>query len=484
MTGSVVIVRIVHDQGEREQSLDPEPRSGPSAQLRCEHRSPVATPRGDLGGPLGPASTSYLGAYSIQMTNSIRAAREHPEHDEGTPDGPLAGVRILALEQMQALPFATQLLARLGADVVKVEPLAGESGRGAMPSMGDPEGRPVGATFLRGNLNKRSICIDLKNPEGRDLALRLIPRFDVVAENSKPGVMERLGLSYPEIEAIHPGCIYASVSGFGKTLDSPYQSWMAYAPIVEAMSGIYEMKRMGDQPPTVSPVGALGDISAALFTTVGILAALRHRDHTGHGQQVDVAMFDAVLSMTDIVSNFWSMGLTGGATGPVINHGFRARDGWFVLQVGREEHFAKLASTVDHVDWLDDPRFATRQGWMDHLESDIRPAIENWASEMTRLEVCAALADAELAAGPCLRGEELASDPHVVSHRMLVGIDRPDGVQQPVLVVGNPVKLSKVPEPDDVRPPWVGEHTDRVLSLELGLDQAELADLHSRNVIA
>jgi crotonobetainyl-CoA:carnitine CoA-transferase CaiB-like acyl-CoA transferase len=416
--------------------------------------------------------------------NSLGLALDAPDPDAAPADAPLAGIRILALEQMQALPFATQLLARLGADVVKIEPLTGESGRGAMPAMEDPNGHRVGATFLRGNMNKRSVCIDLKKPEGRALVLDLVPKFDVVAENSKPGVMDRLGLTYADIAKVHPGCIYASVSGFGKTLESPYQSWLAYAPIVEAMSGIYEMKRIDDQPPVVSPVGALGDISAALFTTVGILAALRHRDQTGRGQQVDVAMFDSVIAMTDIVANFWSMGLTNGATGPLINHGFRAGDGWFVLQVSREAHFAKLARLVGHSDWLDDERFATRQGWMDHLESDIRPAIEGWASDKTRLQCCEAMSAVDLAAGPCFRDEELATDRHVASHRMLVGIDRPDGVEQPVLVAGNPVKFSDIPERRDVRPPWVGEHTDDILAAELGFDEKTLTSLRAGGVIA
>src|SRR5215475_3117983 len=192
---------------------------------------------------------------------------------------PLDGVSVLALEQMQALPFATQLLARLGADVVKVEPAgSGDSGRGSLPAMTDPHGRRVGATFLRNNLGKRSVCVNLKDPRGRDLVLRLAPRFDVIAENSRAGAMARLGLGYEDIRAVHPAGIYVSVSGFGNTVAAPYRDWPAFAPVVEAMSGIYEMKRADGEPPRVSPVGALGDISTALFATVGILAALRHRE--------------------------------------------------------------------------------------------------------------------------------------------------------------------------------------------------------------
>jgi crotonobetainyl-CoA:carnitine CoA-transferase CaiB-like acyl-CoA transferase len=398
---------------------------------------------------------------------------------------PLAGVRILALEQMQALPYATQLLAHLGADVVKVEPLGGgDSGRGSLPAMTDPDGRAVGATFLRNNLGKRSICVNLKDPRGRALVLDLAPRFDVVAENSKAGAMTRLGLGYCDVAAVHPAGIYVSVSGFGNSVPTPYRDWPAYAPIVEAMSGIYEMKRLGDEPPTVAPVGALGDISAALFATIGILAALRHREATGRGQYVDIAMFDAVLAMTDIVTNFWSMGLRRGDLGPLIMHGFRARDGWFILQVGRAEQFGRLAALIGHPDWIDDPRFAARQGWVDHLEDVLRPAIEKWASGLTKIEAARAMSAVGLAAGPCLADEEVVADRHVAARGMLVEIARTDGVEQPVLVPGNPVRMSAVPpQPAGRRPPWLGEHTSAVLSAELGLSADQIAVLREAGVI-
>jgi formyl-CoA transferase len=399
---------------------------------------------------------------------------------------PLSGVRVLALEQMQALPYATQLLAHLGADVVKVEPPSGgDSGRGALPAMADPFGRNVGATFLRNNLGKRSVCVNLKDPRGRSLVLSLARRFDVVAENSKAGSMARLGLGYPDVAAVHPAGIYVSVSGFGNSVPTPYQDWPAYASIVEAMSGIYEMKRVGDQPPTVNPVGALGDISAALFATIGILAALRHREATGHGQYVDIAMFDAVLAMTDIVTNFWSMGLRKGEMAPLIMHGFRAKDGWFVLQVGRPAQFGALVSLIGYPSWASDPRFATRQGWLDHMETVLRPAIEAWASGMTKMEACQALGAAGLAAGPCLEDEEVVRDPHVAARGMLIPISRTDGVAQRVLTPGNPVRLSSMPPtPDGLRVPWLGEHTDDVLSSELGLSSSELTSLREAGVIA
>jgi formyl-CoA transferase len=400
------------------------------------------------------------------------------------PTRPLDGVRILAIEQMQALPYATQLLARLGADVVKVEPVTGDLGRGSLPAIEDPDGRRVGATFLRNNFHKRSLAVNLKEPAGRDLVLRMAPRFDIVAENSKAGAIARLGLGYDDIRAVHPTVIYASVSGFGNLGESPYRSWPAFAPIVEAMSGIYEMKREGDRPPAVSPVGALGDISAALFCAVGLLAALRQRDLTGQGQYVDVAMLDSVIAFTDIVMNFWSMGVGNGNTAPIINHGFRAADGWFIMQVGREAHFERLARVVNQPEWLSDPRLESRAGWVEHLEDLLRPSIEKWAADKTRTEVCLLLSAEGVAAGPCLRDEEVVADEHARSRHMVSAIPRPGGSGPPVLVPGNPVKLSAVPEADDGRVPWLGEHTDEVLSDELGLAPSDIGALRARGVIA
>ncbi|MEZ5203169.1 MAG: CaiB/BaiF CoA-transferase family protein [Acidimicrobiales bacterium] len=397
---------------------------------------------------------------------------------------PLDGVRVLALEQMQSLPWATQLLGRLGAEVVKVEhPKGGDSGRGSLPAMTDPDGRRVGATFLRNNLSKRSICVDLKHPEGRQVILDLAPHFDVVCENFKAGTLDRLGLGWDDISAVAPRTVYLSVSGFGSS-GSPYDRWPAYAPIAEAMSGIYEFKRQGDQPPLVAPMGGLGDIGSGLFAVIGVLAALRQRDATGRGQRVDIAMLDALVSICDIVPNFWSMGLRNGDLGPLIMHGFRAADGWFIIQVGRENHFAKLVEAIGHPEWAQDPRFAERQGWIDHLDTVLRPAIESWASTRTKVEACDDLAALGVAAGPCFSDEEVVADEHVGARDMLVEVPRTDGVEQPVLVPGNPVKLSDMAEGPESRVPWLGEHTDAVLAAELGFDEARLAALREAGAIA
>ena len=397
---------------------------------------------------------------------------------------PLDGVRILAIETMQALPFATQLLGRLGADVLKVEPLGrGDLARGSQPAVADDRGRSIGATFLRNNLSKRSIAVDLKRPEGRDLVLGLAPGYDVFAENSRAGASSRLGLGFDDVRAHRADVVYLSVSGFGNTVETPYRDWPAFAPIVEAMSGIYAFKSPPGKPPVVAPVGALGDIGTALFATVGLLAALRQRDRTGEAQYVDIAMLDAMVAMTDIVTNLWSMGLRGGDLGAFILHGFAARDGWFIVQVGREDAFARLADAVGHAEWVDDPRFATRQGWIDNLDGTIRPAIEHWAAAMTKVEASAALSAAGVAAGPCFADEEVVADEHVAARDMLVECRRDDGVDQPILVPGNPVRIAGVAQGPERRVPWLGEHTDAVLTDELHLPPARIADLRSAGVV-
>lgn len=397
---------------------------------------------------------------------------------------PLDGVRVLAAEQMQALPFATQLLARLGAEVIKVEhPIHGESGRGASPSIEDPQGRMMGATFLRNNLNKRSVGLDLKHPKGRDLFIELAGKVDIVGENFKAGTMDRLGLGYDVLSRRWPELIYVSVSGFGNLGDSPYRSWPAYAMVPEAMSGLYDYSRLGDEPPRVIPAGALGDISSALFAVIGVQAALRQRDHTGRGQMVDIAMLDSMLAMGDVVTNFWSLGQTERVRSVIVGS-FRAADGWFVMQVAREHQFEALAKLVGEPGWLADERFATRDGWGIHTEDVIRPAVESWASKRTRVEVCDALGAANIPAGPSYTAPEVIEDEHVARRNMLVEMPRPDGDEEPVLIPGNPVKLSEVAEGPETRVPWVGEHTAEVLTEELGLTSADLHELRTEGVIS
>jgi crotonobetainyl-CoA:carnitine CoA-transferase CaiB-like acyl-CoA transferase len=265
---------------------------------------------------------------------------------------------------------------------------------------------------------------------------------------------------------------------------SPYGEWPALAAVVEAMSGIYELKREPGKPPTVSPMGALGDISTALFSTIGILCALRLRDATGKPQRVDVAMFDVLVAMTDIVVNFASLGVHGGLGAVGIMHGFQARDGYFILQVIREHQWAGLCDLIGRPEWKTDDRFANRAAWTDLLEPEIRPAVEAWAASRSKLECCDALTKAGLIAGPCFSADEVMADPHLADRHMLVAMDRTDGEENPVLTPGNPIKFHGVPEGPESRVPWLGEHTRAVLEQELNLESSAIDALFASGVVA
>ena len=399
---------------------------------------------------------------------------------------PLDGIRILAAEQMQTLPFATQLLARLGAEVIKIEhPINGESARGATPSMTDPNGRRVGATFLRNNLNKKSVGIDLNTPEGRDLFLRLVPNFDVIGENFKPGTMEKFGLSYETINQLHPEAIVISISGFGNSEDSPYKNWPAYNSVAEAMSGLYDFKRKDKNPPVVNPMGAVGDIASGLFGVIGILAAIRHRDITGEGQFIDLAMFDCMAALADVAINFHSMGIPREPNPPpYVIAPISCSDGYLVVQFVREHQFENLANLIGKSDWIKDPRFQERSGWGKHLHDIIIPSIEKWSQGKSRSEISGALAKANVASGPVLTAAEVVVDPHLNQRDMIISMQRTDEVEDPILIPGNPIKMSKVAEGPETRVPWVGEHTNDILLGELNLTQEELEDLRSGGIIS
>lgn len=398
---------------------------------------------------------------------------------------PLEGLRVLALEQMQALPFATQLMAHLGAEVIKVEhPERGDTGRGATPRVVDHTGREVGATYLRNNLGKRSIGIDLKSEAGRELVLRMAPHFDVVAENFKAGSLDAIGLGYEDVKRVAPKVIYASISGFGNLRPSPYKRWPAYAPIAEAMGSILEPTRREGEPPRPVPAQGLGDNASALFCTIGILSALRRRDLTGKGQHVDVAMYDAVLAIADMTPQLYSMGedlshATAGRTAIVA--AFEARDGYFVVAVFREHHFERFANTIGKPEWVGSAEFATRDLWASNIPTLVRPAVEAWAADKTKLEASRILAEQGIAAGPSNDGGDIANDPHVAAHDMLIEVPLPE--QEPMLLSGNPIKLSASPEGPVRSFPGLGEHTDEVLAEVLDLSEAELHSLRKEGVI-
>jgi crotonobetainyl-CoA:carnitine CoA-transferase CaiB-like acyl-CoA transferase len=393
---------------------------------------------------------------------------------------PLAGLRVLAAEHMQALPFGTQLLAVMGADVIKVEIPGGEAGRAGRPIVPQPDGTTTGGTFARNNVNKSSIVLDLKNPEGQATFLRLAEQVDVVAENMRPGVMDRLGLGYADIAAVAPGVVYLSVSGFGNLSPSPYSDWPAYAPVAEGMSGLFELSRAPGQRPRLGVAGALGDNAAALFAVIGVLTALRHRDVTGLGQHVDVSMFDSMMAINEMYPQVWSLGLppsmmSGKGTG--VMDTFEAGDGYFLIAVIRQHQLARLSELLHRPEWLTDPRLENSTNWSDYVEQIFRPAIEEWAGTRTRVEVVTELAKAGIPAGPCYTMDDLVTDEHVATHNMLVEL--PTDTDRSVLMVGNPIKMSRMSEGPLHSHPKPGQHGAEILGRVLGMDDTAVDKLRA-----
>ncbi len=407
---------------------------------------------------------------------------------------PLDGIRILAVEQMQALPYATQMMARLGAEVVKVEhPVAGESGRSSAPFIQDPDGRQVGVTYLRNNFNKKSIGIDIKSEKGRELVLELSTKFDVFAENFKSQTLNKMGLGYKDVLAKNDQIVYLSISGFGNT-DTPYSGWPAYAGVAEAMSSLYSWATPADKPPHISPLGAMGDTGSAVFGVIGVLAALRQRDNTGKGQFVDISMFDCMVALADVQIQYDSMNVERdpGKPGLLILDAFKASDGYFMIQVGREHQFEIMCDIIGKPEWKTDERFTDRQGWVAYLESDIRPAIEGWASSIGKLEASTQLAEAGVASGPCNSPKDVAADQHVELRQMITKMDLPDATEtetpktetpKTMSVPSNPVKISSLTEGGETRMPWLNEHTDEVLKAELALSDSDINELREGKII-
>lgn len=403
---------------------------------------------------------------------------------------PLDGMRVLALEQYVALPFMTNFLTRLGAEVVKIEPPGtGEQARAGLPGAPDAEGRAMGASFWRYNLGKKSVAVDVKLPEGQALVRRLVQKFDFFCENLGPGRMQRYGLDYAALSKDHPRLIYLSLTGFGAPGTSPFAHRPAMAGVPEAMSGAYEFARKAGQPPLVPPFGPIGDTGTGAIATIGALAAILHRERTGRGQFVDIAMYDAMLTLADLPPNFWSLGMRKpihadeDIRAPGVIDAFRAKDGYFTAYMIRRYQFERMTEIIGRPDLAADDRLRDAYQWAERTGDLIRPAIEGWAAKLTKHEAADRLMEGGVPAAPCNNQLDVINDPHVKARRMLVEMPRGDGGPEPVLVPGNPLKLSAMAEGPEQPNPLLGEHTDAILAAELGLDGAELARLRDAKVI-
>ncbi|WP_326540575.1 CaiB/BaiF CoA transferase family protein [Pseudorhodoferax sp.] len=410
-----------------------------------------------------------------------------PPAKPGPQPGALADLRVIDLTQMLAGPFCTQLLADQGAQVLKVEPLAGDGIRSAGPFRHDDGLRAFGGYFQSVNRNKSSIALDLKHADGRALLEQLIDGADVVVENFRTGVMDRLGLSWETLRARNPALVYATIRGFGdpRSGASPYAHWPAYDVVAQAMGGIMGITgAVGGDPTKIGP--GIGDIVPGLMLGIGILAAVHHARRTGQGQFVDVAMADGVLALCERI--VYQQSYEDRTPGPQGNRHpllcpfglFPARDGWVSIACPDEKLWARLAAAIDRPEMAHDPRYATNPARVQHAAAVIG-AVEAFTRARTKAEL-AALLGGIVPFGPVYTAQDIFDDPHFAQRDMLVEVEHP-GCPTPVRIAGVPIKLGTTPGGVHRRAPLLGEHTEEVLRA-LGVGQDRIHRLLAEGVIA
>ena len=405
--------------------------------------------------------------------------------------GPLAHLKVLDLSRILAGPWAAQLLGDYGADVVKVErPGTGDDTRGwGPPWTPDAHGDPTNdaAYFLCANRNKRSITVDFTRPEGQTLLHRLAADSDILIENFKVGGLKPYHLDYDTLHALNPRLIYCSITGFGQT--GPYAPRAGYDFLIQGMGGLMSITGRRDGEPGEGPqkVGvALTDVLTGLYATTAILAALAHRDRTGEGQHVDLALLDVQLaSLANQAANYLVTGESptrlGNAHPSIVPYqDFPTSDGAMIIACGNDAQFARLATTAAHPEWATDPRFATNRARVAHREAFVDAFIPI-AKTRTTATWIAQLEHANVPCGPINTIHDAFQDPHVQSRGMQIAMPHAAGATLPL--VANPVRLSATPVDYRHAPPLLGADTASILHDRLGLTQPELDALQAAKLI-
>ena len=395
----------------------------------------------------------------------------------------LDGIRILDMTQYEAGTSCTQALAWLGADVVKIEP----------PEHGDP-GRGVGRSsnidysqyFCAWNANKRSVALNLKNAEGRDLLLQLAPNFDVFVENYGPGVIEKMNIGYDVLREVNPALIYVRIKGFG--LSGPYASYRCMDMVAQAAAGAFSITGEPQGPPMM-PGPTTGDSGTGVQAAMAILAAYIQRQRTGEGQEIELSMQEAMIYFVRTrayIGSAWGTRATrrnGNAGGlPPVNiypcKPFGPNDYMYLMPVN-DGHWDALCASMDRPDLLVDPRFANTMSRIENGAA-LYAEICEWCSTRTKYEAMEAIAGAGVPCSACLDTGELHHDPHLKARGFIHEMDLPIHGKVPMLGFAPILSNSEV---EMTRPPHLGEHTDEVLTHELGLSDAQLEELRIQGSI-
>jgi crotonobetainyl-CoA:carnitine CoA-transferase CaiB-like acyl-CoA transferase len=398
--------------------------------------------------------------------------------------GPLAGLRVFDLTRVLAGPTATQMLGDLGAEVIKIEkPGSGDDTRGFAPPF--MPGSRESAYFTGVNRNKRSVTLDIATPKGQELALALIARCDILVENFKVGALAKYGLGYAQLHERFPRLIYCSITGFGQT--GPYAPRPGYDSLIQAMGGV--MSLTGEPEGLPQKVGVpVADLFAGLYGCIGILAALRHREQTGIGQQIDIGMLDThVAWLANQGMNYLATGENPPRLGNqhpniVPYQVFATEDGHIVLSIGNDPTFQRFCQAFGLEPLLADPRFATNAARVENralVTETLAPVLAAhptawWVDKLEALKI---------GCGPINRLSEVFADPQVIARGAVVEMARPGAENDRVKVIANPVRLDVTPVDYRLPPPLLGEHTAAVLGELLGLDDAAIAGLRAEGVV-
>jgi crotonobetainyl-CoA:carnitine CoA-transferase CaiB-like acyl-CoA transferase len=405
--------------------------------------------------------------------------------------GPLSHLTILDLSRVLAGPWCTQLLADLGATVIKIEkPGTGDDTRAwGPPFLADRDGNDTAeaAYYLACNRGKQSVAIDFTQPEGRDLVLALARQADVLVENFKVGALARHGLDYASVSKINPRLVYASITGFGQ--DGPYRDRAGYDFIIQGMSGFMSVTGERDDVPGGGPQKAgvaITDLMTGMYASTAILAALAHRDRTGAGQWIDACLLDSAVAMMAVMNMNYLVGGTpprraGNAHQNIVPYQvFAAADGHLIVAVGNDGQFVRLCEVLGTSALATDPRYVRNADPVRHRDTLVPQLAEKFALR-SRAAWLAALDAAKVPCGPINDLAEVFADAQVIARRMVVNLPHPenDGLR----LVASPMKLSATPVQLQCPPPLLGEHTDEVLAA-IGVDATERARLAALGVIA
>lgn len=389
----------------------------------------------------------------------------------------LGNIKVLDLTRVLAGPYATMLLADMGADVIKIEmPEKGDDSRAYGPYI-DGES----TYFMSLNRNKRSITMNLKVPESREIFLNMVKDVDVVVENYRPGTMEKLGIGYEELKKANPQIIYAAISGFGHT--GPYSKRPAYDAVVQAMGGIMSITGI-DRPTKVGP--SIGDIAAGLFTTIGILAALNYRNETGKGQKIDVAMLDCqVAILENAIARYLATGISpkplGNKHASIIPfETFKTSDGEIMVAAGNDVLWKKLCKAIDKSELGEDERFCTNPLRTENYEL-LRPILAQSIEKKTTKEWIEIFNAYGIPNGPINDIEGVVNDPQVLSRDMIVDVAHPKGGS--IKTIGVPIKMSETQGSIRFPAPLLGEHTEEILMTMGRLTQEEVENLRKKGGI-